>query len=50
MSYILLLVLSLGYGQKQITFQEFSSLNRCQTAIAEISKVDAVEKSICIPK
>jgi len=48
--FVLMLVLSLGYGQKQILFQEFSSLSKCQFAISEISKVDMVEKSICIQK
>lgn len=48
--FILMLVLTLGYGQKQITFQEFNNLSRCQAAIAEISKVDSVEKAICIQK
>ena len=50
MSYVLLLVLSLGYGQKQILFQEFTSLAKCQSAITEVSKVEAVEKSVCLPK
>lgn len=50
MSYVLLLVLHLGYGQTQITFQEFSSLKNCQSAIEEISKVETVEKSVCIQK
>lgn len=50
MSYVLLLVLSLGYGQTQILFQEFTSLEKCQSAIKEVSKVEAVEKSVCLLK
>ena len=51
MNFILLLVVSLGYGQKQITFQEFNSLETCQMAIKEITKVDNMEaKATCLPK
>ena len=49
--FILMLVVSLGYGQKQILFQEFDNLKRCQEAIKEISSTSAeIEKVVCLAR
>lgn len=51
-SFILMIILNLGYGQKQVLFQEFSSQERCKLAMAEVSKIgpDTIEHAICLPK
>lgn len=51
-SFVLLIVLNLGYGQKQVMFQEFSTLEKCSLAMSEVVKIgsDTVEKSVCLPK
>ena len=46
-----MLVVSLGYGQKQILFQEFNTLKHCQEAIKEISSTSAeIEKAVCLTR
>ena len=49
-AYILLIVLNLGYGQKSITFQEFTSNELCKIAIDEIRKIEYVERLVCLKK
>jgi len=51
--YVLLLILSLGYGQKSIIFQEFSSEKSCEIASQEIKSSninDDVSKLVCLKK
>lgn len=44
-------VISLGYGQKQVMFQEFSTKERCAAAMTELSKIGSdIEKIVCLPK
>lgn len=51
-SFVLLIVLNLGYGQKQVSFQEFSPLDKCNVAMTEVAKLgtDTVERLVCLPK
>ncbi len=51
-NYLLFVVLNLGYGQKQVLFQEFSTQERCNSALVEVSKLgkDTIERVVCLPK
>jgi len=51
MGFVLFIVISLGYGQKQVMFQEFSTLEKCNDAKSEVAKVGSdVERLACLPK
>lgn len=49
-TFILMIILNLGYGQKEVTFQEFTSIENCKTAIEEIKKSENIERLICMKK
>jgi hypothetical protein len=46
--YVLIIYLSLGYGQKDIQFQEFTSKQNCEAALSVIK--NQVESGVCLSK
>lgn len=48
--YILITILSLGYGQKSVYFTEFSSEKTCQKAADSVKLLEQDSSSVCVPK
>ena len=48
--YILITILSLGYGQKSVYFTEFSSKETCQKAADSVKQLEKDSSSVCVPK
>lgn len=48
--YILITILSLGYGQRSVYFTEFSSKETCQNATESVKMLEEDAKSRCVPK
>lgn len=48
--YILITILSLGYGQKSVYFTEFSSDKTCRIAAEDIKKLEPDSLTVCVMK
>lgn len=48
--YILIIFMTLGYGQSDIKFQEFNSKKNCEIALEWVMKTDSKNITLCVPK
>ena len=48
--YILIVFMTLGYGQSDIKFQEFTSEKTCRTALEMLTKADSKIIAVCAVK
>ena len=49
-TYVLIIFMSLGYGQADIKFQEFNSLESCNEVKDLVKKADEKNVPICVKK
>jgi hypothetical protein len=49
-TYILIIFMSLGYGQSDIKFQEFNSQQTCNSVLEIIKKANEKAISVCMIK